>query len=43
MSETPWAIRSPAPTLGQHNEAILGERLGLSTDEIKSLNGARVA
>src|SRR5438552_1960165 len=42
MSETPWEIRTPAPTLGQHNETILGERLGLSGDEIKSLNGARV-
>jgi crotonobetainyl-CoA:carnitine CoA-transferase CaiB-like acyl-CoA transferase len=24
MSRTPWEIRSPAPTLGQHNEEILG-------------------
>ncbi len=21
---TPWEIRSPAPTLGQHNDAVLG-------------------
>jgi len=42
MSESPWEIRTPAPTLGQHNETIVGERLGLSGDEIKSLNGARV-
>jgi crotonobetainyl-CoA:carnitine CoA-transferase CaiB-like acyl-CoA transferase len=43
MNETPWEIRTPAPTLGQHSEAILGERLGLSADEIKTLNGAKVA
>src|SRR5438132_7443437 len=43
MSETPWQIRTPAPALGQHNEEILGERLGLSTTEIVSLNGAKAA
>jgi crotonobetainyl-CoA:carnitine CoA-transferase CaiB-like acyl-CoA transferase len=24
FSKTPWEIRSPAPTLGQHNDAVLG-------------------
>ncbi|MFQ5880767.1 MAG: CaiB/BaiF CoA transferase family protein [Dehalococcoidia bacterium] len=37
LSGTPWQIRSPAPTLGQHNEAILGGRLGLSPEELRSL------
>jgi crotonobetainyl-CoA:carnitine CoA-transferase CaiB-like acyl-CoA transferase len=23
LSKTPWAIRSPAPTLGQHNDEVL--------------------
>jgi crotonobetainyl-CoA:carnitine CoA-transferase CaiB-like acyl-CoA transferase len=37
LSETPWQIRSPAPTLGQHTEAILMTELGLSGDEMKRL------
>jgi crotonobetainyl-CoA:carnitine CoA-transferase CaiB-like acyl-CoA transferase len=34
LGGTPWEIRSPAPTLGQHNEKILGEKLGLAEDQI---------
>lgn len=34
MSRTPWEIRSPAPTLGQHNKQVLGERLGMSDSDI---------
>jgi crotonobetainyl-CoA:carnitine CoA-transferase CaiB-like acyl-CoA transferase len=30
-------LRSPAPLLGEHNEAILGDLLGLSRDEIVQL------
>ena len=30
MSDTPWEARQPAPTLGQHNHQIYGERLGYS-------------
>jgi crotonobetainyl-CoA:carnitine CoA-transferase CaiB-like acyl-CoA transferase len=40
LGGTPWEIRSPAPTLGQHNALILGERLGLSADEIAQLEQA---
>ncbi|MDP7415221.1 MAG: CoA transferase [SAR202 cluster bacterium] len=37
MSETPVHIRLPAPGLGQHNDFVLGEVLGLSADELQSL------
>jgi len=40
MSETPGAIRQPAPLLGQHTAAVLRERLGLSDDEIARLRRA---
>ena len=36
MQSTPWEIRSPAPTLGQHNEAVFS-RIGVSSQELASL------
>ena len=36
MGATPWAIRRPAPLLGQHTDEILAE-LGLSESEVGSL------
>jgi crotonobetainyl-CoA:carnitine CoA-transferase CaiB-like acyl-CoA transferase len=39
---TPWEIRSPAPTLGQHNEEIFGARLGLKAARIEELRRAGV-
>ena len=32
--KTPWAIRMPAPTLGQHNPDIYCERLGYTREEL---------
>ncbi|RLB90543.1 MAG: hypothetical protein DRH26_09510 [Deltaproteobacteria bacterium] len=34
LSETPGEIRRPAPMLGQHNEYVFGELLGLSKEKI---------
>jgi crotonobetainyl-CoA:carnitine CoA-transferase CaiB-like acyl-CoA transferase len=37
LSQTPWAIRRPAPQLGEHNEEIYGGRLGVSREELRLL------
>ena len=37
MSKTPSAIQRPAPSLGEHNERILGDLLGRSDDEVRRL------
>ena len=42
MGATPWAIRSPAPLLGQHTKEILAE-LGYTETEISSLRKGGVA
>jgi crotonobetainyl-CoA:carnitine CoA-transferase CaiB-like acyl-CoA transferase len=34
LSQTPWAIRRPAPRLGEHNEEIFCGRLGVSRQEL---------
>ncbi len=41
LSETPGAIRRPAPTLGQDTDVLL-EELGLNTDRIAELRAAAV-
>ena len=37
LSETPGAVRTPAPLLGQHTDQVLREHLGLSDEEIGRL------
>ncbi len=37
MSSTPMSIRGPAPTLGQHNEEVLGGLIGVPPDELQQL------
>ncbi|MBT6312251.1 MAG: CoA transferase [Alphaproteobacteria bacterium] len=41
LSETPGAIRRPAPTLGQDTDALLAE-LGLGSDEVAQLRATAV-
>lgn len=42
MSETPGALIDPAPLLGQHNRAVLGDRLGYTDGEQEILRGQGV-
>lgn len=42
LSETPGGVRWPGPALGEHTEAVLKARLGLSDQEIASLRTAKV-
>ncbi len=40
LSETPGAVREPAPLLGQHTDEVLSDRLGLDDEEIERLRRA---
>jgi len=42
LSETPGAVRSPAPGLGEHNDEIYVKLLGLSAERYAALKAARV-
>ena len=42
MSDTPWRASSPAPTLGQHNRAVLCDDLGLPAEELARLRASGV-
>jgi formyl-CoA transferase len=42
LSETPGRIHRPAPTLGQHSEAVLKQHLGVSDSEYASLESQGV-
>jgi crotonobetainyl-CoA:carnitine CoA-transferase CaiB-like acyl-CoA transferase len=41
-NDRPFAVRHPAPTLGEHNAQVLGELLGLSTAELARLEAEGV-
>ena len=40
LSETPGAVRTPAPLLGEHTDEVLRERLGLDAGRIAALRAA---
>ncbi|MBI4216668.1 MAG: CoA transferase [Chloroflexi bacterium] len=42
LSETPGAVRRGSPLLGEHNDLVFGELLGLSPEEIAGLKKAEV-
>ncbi len=42
MDGTPWDVKSPAPTLGQHNSAVFGDRLGIAVEELPRLRASEV-
>jgi crotonobetainyl-CoA:carnitine CoA-transferase CaiB-like acyl-CoA transferase len=42
FSRTPSRYDRPAPTLGQHNREILGQRLGYSREELARMRGGGV-
>ena len=42
LSETPWALRLPAPILGQHNRYIYCGRLGYSGKELRAMRAGGV-
>jgi formyl-CoA transferase/CoA:oxalate CoA-transferase len=42
LSETPGAVRTPPPTLGQHTDAVLASDLGFSADAIAALRRQQV-
>ena len=42
LSDTPGAVRTPPPTLGQHTEAVLHHDLGFSADAIAGLRRQQV-
>jgi len=42
MSGTPWEARSPAPTLSQHNQEVLGARLGHTPEQLAQMRALGV-
>ena len=43
LSDTPCPITKPAPGFAEHNDAVFGDLLGLSREEIANLEAAGIA
>ena len=42
MTETPWRMKRPAPSLGEHNEEVYGGLLGYNNEDLVRLRQADV-
>jgi formyl-CoA transferase len=42
LSRTPGRVRSPSPALGQHNDEIYRDLLGMQADRYAQLQAAKV-
>jgi crotonobetainyl-CoA:carnitine CoA-transferase CaiB-like acyl-CoA transferase len=42
LYDAPWALKRPAPLLGEHNEEIYCKRLGYTKEDLTALKGAGV-
>ncbi|MDA0264965.1 MAG: CoA transferase [Chloroflexi bacterium] len=42
MSETPWQARSSAPAMGQHNQEIIGHRLGHTSEQLAQMRANQI-
>ncbi len=42
FSQAPWRVERPAPSCGQHNEEVYGDRLGFSREQMVKLRQAGV-
>jgi crotonobetainyl-CoA:carnitine CoA-transferase CaiB-like acyl-CoA transferase len=42
LSETPGAVRSPSPALGEHNEQIYLRILGMSRERLDDLRSRNI-
>jgi crotonobetainyl-CoA:carnitine CoA-transferase CaiB-like acyl-CoA transferase len=42
LSETPWSMRRRAPLIGEDNDSIYGDELGLDDDELANLTQKRI-
>ena len=42
MSGTPWEARSAAPALGQHNQEVIGQRLGHTPEQLVQMRAMQI-